>query len=342
MVCTSQNTFVTENIKNKKMKNTILTKLFLFTIIVSFSSCSSSKNSEAPLSLYKTEAGKQLAYASYDRALNLFECDFNETYVETDYGTTHMLIAGDTEAEPLVILPGLFGDASMWYPNAGELSKHFRLFIPDMPNYGGKSNPAGKAVNGLNDYKIWISQVMEHVQISKFSLMGISYSSWLNLALSREMPDKISSLILLDPSELFMKMNGGIAWKGFKYFMFFPNRNKYAKFLDWLGGGYTNPELAIWTEHMLDVIEFGSTKMFDVPQHRVFKPEELTAVKMPVLIMAGGKPILYKNPEDFKANALRALPHAQVEIIPGAGHGLNMEKPEVVNKRIIAFLSSIE
>ena len=63
---------------------------------------------------------------------------------------------------------------------------------------------------------------------------------------------------------------------------------------------------------------------------------------MPVLIMAGGKPILYKNLEEFKANALHALPRSKVEIIPDAGHGLNMEKPEVVNQKIIGFLSSLD
>jgi len=65
----------------------------------------------------------------------------------------------------------------------------------------------------------------------------------------------------------------------------------------------------------------------------------LTMIDIPVLIMAGGKPILYDNPEDFKVNAKKALPDAEVIIVPGAGHGLNMEKPEFVNKKIIEFLS---
>ena len=90
-----------------------------------------------------------------------------------------------------------------------------------MPNYGGKSQPSGKEIEDIMDYKAWFSQVMDHYDLEEVSIVGISYSSWLALALSREMPERISNLVLLDPSETFMPMNGGIAWKGFTSFMFF-------------------------------------------------------------------------------------------------------------------------
>ena len=106
-----------------------------------------------------------------------------------------------------------------------------------------------------------------------------------------------------------------------------------------MGGGYRDPQADIWVEHMLDVIEYGSVGMFDIPQHRIYTADELTTVTMPVLIMAGGKPILYKRPEDFVQAAAEALPHAEIEIVPGTGHSLNVEKADVVNARIVRFLS---
>ncbi len=298
------------------------------------------KNHTAPKSLYKTDEGKKIAYSSYDRAMDLWDVEYSEEFVETDYGKSHIIISGAENENSLFILPGLFGDATMWYPNAGELSEHYKIYTLDMINYGGKSQPIGKAINEFNDYKIWFNQILNHYKLDRIAVMGVSYSSWLALSLAREMPNTFTSIILLDPSETFMPMNGGIAWKGFKAFMFFPNRNKYSKFLDWLGGGYSNPDLLLWREHMLDVIEFGSTKMFDVPQHRIYKPEELIMIKMPVLILAGGKPILYNDPEEFKSNALKAIPHAEVIIVQNAGHGLNMEKPDYVNTSIIEFIEN--
>jgi len=307
-------------------------------VCIILSSCSSSKKGIAPVSLYKTEEGKIKAYESYDAALKLWDVEYFEEFVATDFGQSHVFISGIENGQSLILLPGLFADATMWYPNVKELSKHFRVYTLDMLNYGGKSIPSGKPITDLDDYNLWFSQILEHYKIESVSVAGLSYGSWLALALAREMPETISNLILLDPSETFMPMNGGIAWKGFRYFMFFPNRKKYEKFFDWIGGGYHDATMDIWFEHMLDVIEFGSTKMFDVPQHRIYKPEELEMIKMPVLIMAGGKPILYDDPEEFSANAFKAIPHAEVVIIPEAGHGLNMEKPELVNNKIIEFL----
>ena len=322
------------------MKN-IKIIIYFFVVIFTFTvSCSSNKNLTAPSSLYKTAEGRAIAYKSYDKALELWNVEYEEEFVETDYGKSHVIISGKENKQTIILLPGLFADATMWYSNIGELSKHYKVYTLDMLNYGGKSQPVGKAIIEFKGYKTWFTQIIDHYQIKKTSIVGLSYGSWLALALAREMPDTIANLVLLDPSETFMPMNGGIVWKGFKYFMFFPNRNKYEKFFDWLGGGYMDPQMEIWFEHMLDVIEFGSTKMFDVPQHKIYKQEELDMINMPVLIMAGGKPILYDDPEVFKANAIKAIPHAKVVIVPDAGHGLNMEKPDYVNNQMINFLES--
>lgn len=328
--------------KASNMKSTGIKTIFFAVIAALTISCSSNKEMTTPKSLYKTEEGKTIAYKSYDKTMKLWDLEYREEFVDTDYGKSHVIISGENNEQSLVLLPGLFADATMWYPNVKALSQHFKVYTLDMINYGGKSKPVGKPVASMDDYKIWFTQILEHYRIEKASVAGLSYGSWLALALAREIPDNISGLALLDPSETFMPMKSSMAWKGFKYFMFFPNRKKYEKFFDWMGGGYTDPQLDIWFEHMLDVIEYGSVGMFDIPQHKIYEPEELKMIKMPVLIMAGGKPIIYDSPEAFKANALKAIPHAEVVIVPDAGHGLNMEKPEIVNKKMIDFLRNIQ
>ncbi|MCF7928472.1 MAG: alpha/beta hydrolase [Spirochaetales bacterium] len=290
-------------------------------------------------SLYKSSEGKAVSHASYDRAMELWDVAYTEDWVETGYGVTHLIVCGPEEAQPIFLLPGLFADATMWYANAGALAEQYRVYALDLPVYGGKSRPAGQKIKTVKDYTRWFTALLDHYGYEKTAAAGLSYGSWLSLALAREIPDSLSALVLLDPSETFAKMRKIMIWKGFRYFVFFPNRAKYAKFFDWMGGGYTDPESEVWFEHMLDVIEYGSVGMMDVPQHRVYEPGELTMVTMPVLILAGGKPIIYKNPEAFAAAAARALPHAEIEIVPDTGHSLNMEKPAAVNRRMLSFLA---
>jgi len=290
------------------------------------------------MGLYRDEAAKKTAYASYDRAMTLWPVPYEEVWVETAYGKSHVVISGEAGKKPLYLLPGLFADATMWYANIGELSKACRVYCLDYINCGGKSEPSDKKVAKVEDYAAWLGQVMDFFGHSKTALGGLSYGGWLTLALAREMPERISAAIMLDPSESFVRMDGGIIRKGFWNFVFFPSRRKHRRFFDWMGGGYRSPESDIWLEHMLDIIEFGSVGMFDIPQHRIFSRDELEAVRMPLLIMAGGKPILYRDPEAFAAAAAEALPHSEIEIVAETGHGLHMEKAGLVNSKIVGFL----
>lgn len=303
------------------------------------SGCASNQHEEAVSALYKNLDAEQTSHQSYDRAMELWTMAYEEEWVETEYGLTHLIISGPEEGSPLFLIPGLFADASMWFANAGAFAETYRVYAVDLPVFGGKSVPSKTPITGIADYRRWFETLLGHYGYESASAAGLSYGSWICLALAREIPEKIDALVLLDPSETFVKMRSAMMWKGLWYFMIFPSRGKYEKFFDWMGGGYSDPQVDIWFEHMLDVIEHGAVGMMDVPQHRIYGPEELTMLSMPILILVGGKPIIYKSPEQFKAAAEKALPNAEIEIIPGTGHSLNMEKAGEVNRRIMEFLS---
>jgi pimeloyl-ACP methyl ester carboxylesterase len=290
------------------------------------------------VNLYKGEKEKEIANKSYDRVMEFWPVEYEDARVETSYGSTHIIISGPEKGKPVFLLPGLFADATMWYANIERLSKSYRIYCLDQITFGGKSEPSNKPVKDINDYAVWFNEIVEHFENKQVSVGGLSYGAWLALALAKEIPNKIATVIMLDPSETFIKMDGGIAWKGFWSFAFFPNRKKYKKFFDWLGGGYSDRESDIWIEHMLDVIEYGSVGMFDIPQHKIYHAEDLKEVVMPILIMAGEKPIIYKDPQKFASSAAKALPHAVIKIIPDTGHSMNVEKSDTVDNSMIQFL----
>jgi pimeloyl-ACP methyl ester carboxylesterase len=311
---------------------TVVGGLFMIT------NCTTGKDDSTTDGLYNNAESRRIAFESYDRAMELWPVEYEENWVETDYGRTHIIVSGPRGAKPVFLIPGLFGDATMWYANVGALAGQYRVYCLDLTTFAGKSEPSEQRIEDIEGYVSWFTEIIDHYGYDRVVVAGLSYGSWLSLALAREIPESIAAVIMLDPSETFVKMDGGIAWRGFLSFMVRPNRAKYAKFFDWLGGGYTDPQTDIWFEHMLDVIEYGAVGMFDVPQHRIYGAEELAMVTMPVLVMAGGKPILYKDPAQFASAAEAALPHADIEIVPGTGHSLNVEKADQVNEKMIRFL----
>lgn len=319
------------------MKNSITLLLFLGGVLM-FNGCAASSNEDNKQSLYKSEAGRLASYSSYDTVMGLWDVEYSEEWVNSDFGATHIITCGPVDGKPLFLFPGLFADANMWYDNAGDLAQTYRVIAVDLPVFGGKSRPSERIIENTADYAEWFNSLLSHFNYSSAAIGGLSYGSWLSLALAREIPHQIEAVVMLDPSETFVKMRSIMAWKGFRYFVFFPNREKYRKFFDWMGGGFEDERSDIWLEHMLDVIEYGSVGMMDIPQHRVYTQDELTMVTMPLLILAAEKPIIYKDPQALISTAASVLPHAEVEIVEGTGHSLNVEKPEVVNGRILRFL----
>jgi len=64
--------------------------------------------------------------------------------------------------------------------------------------------------------------------------------------------------------------------------------------------------------------------------------DDLAAVTAPTLVLAGDDDVLTI---EHAAALARALPDAQLAIVPGTSHALPMEKPEVVNRLLLDFLA---
>ena len=72
----------------------------------------------------------------------------------------------------------------------------------------------------------------------------------------------------------------------------------------------------------------------------VLSAEELCHVQAPTLLMMGEDEVIY----DWRRAIERArqlMPHLEVEVIPCAGHNINMEQPGIVNERVLRFLTQV-
>ena len=71
----------------------------------------------------------------------------------------------------------------------------------------------------------------------------------------------------------------------------------------------------------------------------VYTDEELNKIETPALLLIGAGEKIY-NPKKAMDRAQRLMPNLTTEVIPNVGHTLNMEQPEIINQRILQFLSS--
>ncbi|MFR8300846.1 MAG: hypothetical protein ACLVC4_14425, partial [Gordonibacter urolithinfaciens] len=57
-------------------------------------------------SLYKSAEGKRAVLDLYDEQLSRIGCPFEDVYVDTAFGRTHVVVTGDPEAVPLLSFHG--------------------------------------------------------------------------------------------------------------------------------------------------------------------------------------------------------------------------------------------
>lgn len=103
--------------------------------------------------------------------------------------------------EPLVLLHGSGLGASGWSNfnrNAEELSKKFRVLIPDLPGFGQSDpKPGREPIPG------WWAEIirafLDELGIAKAHFVGNSMGGMITLKIALEAPERLGKMILMGP-----------------------------------------------------------------------------------------------------------------------------------------------
>ncbi len=281
--------------------------------------------------MYRTRTGRKQITELYDMALQRFPVAYESRFVATRYGHTHMLICGREDAPPLVLVHGASINALVWAPQVEALAEHYRIYIPDIPGEGGKSQPVHLSRRN-DDHVKWLVDVLDALRLERPAIGGISLGGWLALMMGFRRPERVSRIIALCPA--------GISHVSLRFLLnaapisMFPTRATAEHFLRAMTykKNPLNTEFIDWITTIFTNVRMNSS----IP--RRFRDAELKRVKVPTLIMLAEHEILHQAHPTAK-RAHRLIPHAQIEIVPECSHSLNSERAEVVNAHLMQFLT---
>lgn len=115
---------------------------------------------------------RQLLIDTYDMLLNSWDTEFEEKDIETRYGLTHVIIAGNCLNPPLLLFHGTADNsAMMWIYNVKELSKYFHIIAVDTIRGSGKSEPIEEYNKNFNQVN-WIDDILNALEIPVINICG--------------------------------------------------------------------------------------------------------------------------------------------------------------------------
>lgn len=151
--------------------------------------------------IYRSERGKRRIEQLYDELLSELDRNFERRWVETQFGRTHVLVAGPEEAPPLVVFHGgnVVNPVSLeWFL---PLAEQFRIYAPDTIGHPGYS--AETRISPRNDsYGKWVTDLLDAFDLEAASMIGPSYGGGILLRTAAYAPDRITQAGLVVPSGL--------------------------------------------------------------------------------------------------------------------------------------------
>jgi len=284
--------------------------------------------------VFDSPEGEAHYLACYDEMLTRWPVQPDSLDVGTRFGITHVNVTGPQDSTPMVLLHAASVSSTEWYANIGELSREHRVYAIDTIGDAGKSI-AEKLPESIFDFNDWLLDVFNGIGIQRPIVVGHSFGGWLAINWAIYHAERTESLILLAPAATIQP--------------FYPMVN-FALHLPHLLPHFLQPGAGTVLKHQA-VLGFRHDPAFvelmdaclkychiNLMFPTVLTDNELRSLTVRTLLLLGHGEKTY-DPKEAANRARRLIPHIEVELIPRAGHTLNMEEPYWVNKRILEFLA---
>jgi pimeloyl-ACP methyl ester carboxylesterase len=272
--------------------------------------------------------------AAYDETLAMWPIPFANLTVSTPFAVTHVIASGPETGPPLVLLHATGMSGTVWFPNAGALGRMHRMFAVDIANEPGRTRQTN-LLRDPADCAAWLLAVLDELGISRTTLIGSSFGGWLSINLALHAPERVEKLVLLAPAASLLPFTVGtyLLLKTLPYLpvkpggkrllgMYLPGYDVEARFarqfeLGVRGFRYANPRKSIFP--------------------RPYSDEQLGSISVPTLLLIGDRERIY-DPHKALERTARLVPGIETDLVPGGGHILAMQLPDVVGERVLAFL----
>ena len=236
---------------------------------------------------------------------------------------------------PLIMVHGFLGSSIMWGPQIDELKKYYRIIAPDIPGFGYSNKVL--PCNSINSMAKSILEMIDHIGIKKFHLLGHSMGGMIVQEMTKLAGDKVEKLICygtgpignmperfetIDQSRNRLKIEG-----------LSNTAHRIAK--TW----FVKEDKADHFDLCLKAGKLTSLKAADAALEAMKNwsgLENLKNIKNKTLIVWGDKDRAYNRNQVDTLN--RNIVNSNLIIFEGCSHNVHLESPQKFNRTVSDFL----
>lgn len=257
--------------------------------------------------IFRTAAGGKSVRERYRAVLEQWPVPASRVRLGTRAGETFVLVSGPVDGPPVVALHGSGGNATTWMADIAVWAPHLRVYAVDVIGEPGLSAPARPEL-GSSAHVEWLDDVFDGLGLDAAAVVGMSLGGWLAVDYASRRPSRVSRLVLLAPGGIGRRKSGWLL-RALPFFaMGAWGRRRVVRIV-------TGVELGAVASSIGQT--FGEFRpRTEIP---VFADDVLERLTMPVLAVVGDRDAMIHSGQTTRRLAA-LVPHADVRVVPGAGH----------------------
>jgi 3-oxoadipate enol-lactonase len=242
---------------------------------------------------------------------------------------------GDGGATPIVFLHGVGSDRSVWRPQLGHFGRERRALAFDHPGYGD-SDPAPEATT-RDDYAAAILAAMDALEVERAHVCGLSLGGVVAIAMNAAAPDRCASLILADTFAVHPEGQAiyDRSLAGSQNMRFFAEAR-----VDVLLAQPAAPAVRAEVIETMAGIDPAAYRIGAEAVWLADQADRASAIRVATLVLCGSDDRV--TPPALSRTLAGLIPGAHYEIVEGAGHLSNLERPAAFNTLVGAFVRGVD
>jgi pimeloyl-ACP methyl ester carboxylesterase/putative sterol carrier protein len=256
------------------------------------------------------------------------------------------------QGPPVLLLHGLAATKLSYLPLLPALAERYRVIVPDLPGHGESSKPRERYTPAFFSHVI--DELMNEMGVEEAAVVGNSMGGRIALEVAAALPNRVNSLILLDPAAagvpfpLYARLLGllptgfgavPVPWRkrvvvtAIRQMFADPDRLPRAGYL-----AAADEFIRIYRRGRARVALLSAMRGLIADEPEMFW-KRASRIDVPTLILWGREDRLV--PVRLGRRLANTIPGSELVVLPGVGHVPQFELPEETRKLVLGFLDGI-